>query len=350
MSAVFISYRREDAEDSARALYESLVREFGKDRLFIDVEAIALGTDFREAVERSLDACGVFLVVIGPAWLDAKVRDDPSGRRRLDDAGDYVRQEVATALKRGADPSDPRKKIPVIPVLVRGAGMPSPDNLPDDLKNLAYRNALTLSHLDWDGNMQKLVTAIRPHLRDDDKQAQDSQSGPAIQAKAEALGRAAPVSVPSSPALAGGLKKAAGLGALIIVIGVIAWYINSRTGPSRPNDTHAPAKAAAASAGEAAGMPVLIVRNSKLTNVAGPVDVLIDKVQQGQIRFDEHGSTPIQIHATEGQHQFMFSNPQTKASCSGSFDVSASNPKLVLRMRDNGTVCSLQPMNAAGDQ
>lgn len=157
MSAIFISYRREDSEDSARAVYQSLVPEFGKERLFMDVDSIALGFDFREAVERSLSSCGVFLVIIGPQWLNIKLPDDGSGRRRLDDSTDLVRQEIATGLKKGSS-------LPVIPVLVRGATMPTADQLPDDLKSLAFRNSLVLSHLDWDGTVQKLANAIRPFV------------------------------------------------------------------------------------------------------------------------------------------------------------------------------------------
>ena len=35
--------------------------------------------------------------------------------------------------------------------------MPTADQLPDDLKDLAYRNALTLNNLDWDSNVAKLT-------------------------------------------------------------------------------------------------------------------------------------------------------------------------------------------------
>src|SRR5450755_4837954 len=83
LSAIFISYRRENSEDSARALYESLLPQFGKDRLFMDVEAIALGSDFRQAVETSLSSCGVLLAIIGPAWLTISAPNDPSAQPRL---------------------------------------------------------------------------------------------------------------------------------------------------------------------------------------------------------------------------------------------------------------------------
>ncbi|MFZ0707032.1 MAG: toll/interleukin-1 receptor domain-containing protein [Candidatus Korobacteraceae bacterium] len=342
MSAIFISYRREDSEDSARALYESLIREFGKERLFMDVEAIALGSDFRTAVEHSLDDCGVFLVVIGPTWLDVKATGDPQGQRRLDNPSDYVRQEVATALKRGPG-------LPVIPVLVHGAGMPVAANLPDDLKDLAYRNALALSHLDWDGNLQKLVAAIRPHVNDGKAAPQSSSEVQSILKHGVQVQKlqAAGVDVQASSAMQAGsaieigsaanvkVGKGVLIGVPVLVLAAIVAYFVLRPGP-RPNPNPGPA-----------GMAITIVRNSRLTGETGPVNFMVDGEQQGQIRFDDHGNTPIQIHASEGEHQFTISNPQTKATCAGTFQASADNPKLVLRMRDNGTVCSLQPLTKA---
>ncbi len=341
MSAIFIGYRREDSEDSARALYESLVREFGKDRLFLDVEAIALGSDFREAENRSLDKCAVFLAVIGPNWLDIKAADDPQGERRLDNPGDYVRQELATALKRGPG-------LPVIPVLVRGASMPSVAKLPDDLKDLAYRNALTLSHLDWDGNLQKLVTAVRPHV---DAERGASQPSPEIQSvmkhgfqvqKLPATAAGAHDSdevqigsaVEFNSAASVKLNKGVLIGIpLLIVAAVVAYFAFSH---GKPKPSPGPA-----------GMAITVVRNSRLTGVPGPVNFSVDGGQQGQIQFDDRGNTPIQIHVAEGEHQFSISNPQTKANCSGTFQASADAPKLVLRMRDGGTVCTLQPFTKA---
>ena len=74
----------------------------------------------------------MLLAVIGPRWLTIA---DAAGRRRLDNPDDFVRLEISTALKR---------KIRVIPLLVEGAAMPYSTDLPDDLKLLARRNALTI--------------------------------------------------------------------------------------------------------------------------------------------------------------------------------------------------------------
>jgi len=157
LPGIFISYRREDSEDSTRALSESLVPKFGKDRVFLDVEAIKPGSDFRDSIEESLADCGVFLVVIGPTWASIKPDHDPSGPRRLDSPRDFVRQELATALKKG-------NRLPVILALVRGASMPAADQLPDDLKDLAYRNAIVFNNLNWDANVSKLIDTVRPQV------------------------------------------------------------------------------------------------------------------------------------------------------------------------------------------
>ena len=152
MRAIFISYRREDAEGQAGRLFDDLVAQFGKDSVFMDVTGIEPGRDFRRAIDEQVATCGVLLAVIGKDWLEAK---DESGRRRLDDPMDFVRLETASALKRD---------IPVIPVLVRGASMPRPEQLPSDLTELAYRNAVELTHARWDSDVQVLVNALRPHL------------------------------------------------------------------------------------------------------------------------------------------------------------------------------------------
>lgn len=152
MRATFISYRRDDCEGQAGRLYDDLIRQFGEGSVFMDVVAIDPGLDFRKVIDNSLSSCGVLLALIGPTWLDAK---DESGRRRLDNPLDLVRLETATALKRD---------IPVVPVLVARAQMPKEDQLPDDLKELAYRNSVELTHARWDSDVQVLIKALQRHL------------------------------------------------------------------------------------------------------------------------------------------------------------------------------------------
>jgi TonB family protein len=149
LGSIFVSYRRTDSQGEAGRLFDDLVNHFGEQMVFMDVAGIEAGRDFRKAIEDGVAKCGVILVVIGPQWLDAK---DESGAGRLDDPADFVRIETASAL---------RRDIPVIPVLVRGAEMPRAEELPEDLKDLAYRNCIELTHARWRSDIQLLTEALR---------------------------------------------------------------------------------------------------------------------------------------------------------------------------------------------
>jgi hypothetical protein len=125
-----------------------LVKWIGKDAVFMDVDSIALGQDFRHVLRNRLDSCDLMLALIGPGWLDAK---DTAGNRRLESATDLVRQEIAAALKRN---------IPVTPVLLQGAQMPPPERLPEDIRELAYRNGFELGHSTWESDVSEMVRRL----------------------------------------------------------------------------------------------------------------------------------------------------------------------------------------------
>lgn len=152
MRAIFISYRRADSEGQARALLKDLIARFGKEAVFIDVTGLAKGLDFRRVLEDRLATSGVLLAIIGKDWLDIK---DEDGATRLDSPKDFVRLEIAAALKRN---------IPVIPVLVRGARMPRAEALPEDLKDLVFRDGVELTHARWDSDVEDLMRALTPYV------------------------------------------------------------------------------------------------------------------------------------------------------------------------------------------
>jgi hypothetical protein len=148
MAGIFINYRRDDAPGVAGRLFDHLRPKFSRRSIFMDVDAMKPGKDFVKQLDTQVAQCGVLLAVIGPHWLDAK---DRNGQRRLDSDNDYVRIELASALKRD---------IPVIPVLVDGAAMPPEDSLPDDLKSLARRHALELRHTRFDADAAAITNAL----------------------------------------------------------------------------------------------------------------------------------------------------------------------------------------------
>jgi len=120
-----------------------------RERIFMDVDAIPPGADFVDVLGEKVAACGVLLAVIGPDWLDAR---DATGQRRLDDPNDFDRVEIAAALQR---------KIPVVPILLDNTPMPRADTLPDELKPLARRNAVPLSHLRFSSDVARLVERLK---------------------------------------------------------------------------------------------------------------------------------------------------------------------------------------------
>ncbi len=150
---VFISYRRDDSAAGAGRVHDRLEREFGHESIFMDVDGISLGVDFVEVVGAEVAKCDVLLAMIGPDWLEAR---DEEGNRRLDSAQDFVRIEIAAAL---------RRNIPVIPILLDGTRVPKAEHLPDDLDGLARRNGLDVRHASFHADMDKLVLQLRATSR-----------------------------------------------------------------------------------------------------------------------------------------------------------------------------------------
>ena len=144
---VFISYRRDDAAGYAGRLEEALEQRLGRGSVFRDVLDIAPGADFVEANRQRLAGAQTVLVLIGPRWAGG----DAAGTRRIDDAQDFVRLEVQEALASGAM---------VIPVLLPGARMPAEAELPEPLRPLARRNAMSLGDTHWGADIDRLLAAV----------------------------------------------------------------------------------------------------------------------------------------------------------------------------------------------
>jgi hypothetical protein len=144
--SIFICYRREDSADVTGRIYDRLVDHFGLERVFMDVEAIRLGYDFRSEIDQTIKVCSIVIIVIGDEWL-AQV----DGKRRIDDENDRVRIEIETAL---------RREIPIIPVLTRGASHPTKAMLPSSLEALAYRHGTSIRHEHFRGDVDSLISQM----------------------------------------------------------------------------------------------------------------------------------------------------------------------------------------------
>ena len=145
---IAISYRREDSLPVTGRLYDRLQAKFGKRDVFMDFDSIRAGLDFREQIKHTIERANVVIAMIGPHWAG----EQPNGSRRIDDPDDFVRLEIAYALKCG---------IPVIPVLINNTPMPKRESLPPDIEGVVFRHALPLdSGLDFHQHTDRLISGI----------------------------------------------------------------------------------------------------------------------------------------------------------------------------------------------
>ncbi|MBD2066235.1 toll/interleukin-1 receptor domain-containing protein [Leptolyngbya sp. FACHB-671] len=145
LNAIFISYRRSDSNDVTGRIYDRLAEHFGREVVFKDVHSIPFGVNFRTHLKQEVGRCQVLIAVIGPTWLEVL-------KQRLNQSQDWVRTEIAVALERA---------IPVIPLLVGGAQLPSANDLPSDLQELAYRNAAhARPDPDFHQDMNRLIRGL----------------------------------------------------------------------------------------------------------------------------------------------------------------------------------------------
>src|SRR5215470_16720232 len=108
---IFISFRREDDPSAAARVRDALAARFGKANLFMDIDSLSAGQRFDEELAKALAACDVLIAIIGPRWMELLKAKSASGER------DYVREEIAAALKR---------KIVVVPARVGREGQLPP--------------------------------------------------------------------------------------------------------------------------------------------------------------------------------------------------------------------------------
>ena len=172
---IFISYRRADSAPYSGRLRDALTARFQDGSVFFDVSSIDAGATFTAAIVDAMALTDVVVVVIGPNWLTA-ASPDAIGRtvRRLDDVHDVVRTEIRAALDRNLE---------IIPVLVGGASMPRLEQLPDELRPVATRNALRLSDEQWSDDVARLVSTI------DRTVGRDRGAGPHIAEAVDAIQR-----------------------------------------------------------------------------------------------------------------------------------------------------------------
>lgn len=148
MTAIFISYRRSDSEYFAAHLRDALDDAIGEGgNVFLDVDEIKPGEDWRSRLDHALTSCQLVVVIIGPAWLREL-------NKRAEDDDDPVRWEIESALNSG---------VAVLPLLLGATAMPSDDDLPTSLASLTSKQAIRLAttrSADHQAVVQQIVEAF----------------------------------------------------------------------------------------------------------------------------------------------------------------------------------------------
>lgn len=263
---IIISYRRSDSDVFAGRIRDRLAAHFGEDSVFIDVDNIPFGKDFRVHIQEAMQAADAVLVIIGPKWLGG----GRGGRNRINDAADPVRIEVETALN---------NRRPIVPILVGQTSMPKPEQLPDSARDLAFINAAPVdTGRDFHRDLARVIATLEVmvgHAAEgagdgtaaaDRGRASSSEAGPPRPTAVASAGRA-----PSRSLLVPVLSVA------VVALGALAGWL--LLGPHTPELPTAPA-AQPAPQRPLADAPV--PRVLPPAESGAPVEVVIDARQTWQ--------------------------------------------------------------------
>lgn len=118
---VFISYRREGGYDTAKHLYDLLIRDGY--RVSFDIDTLRNG-DFDVQLYERIDSCNDFILIVDQHAFDRTVI------KKIPREHDWLRCELAYALKKNKN---------IIPVFLSGV-TGFPQNLPDDIIAVTKKN------------------------------------------------------------------------------------------------------------------------------------------------------------------------------------------------------------------
>jgi hypothetical protein len=147
MANIIISYRRSDSAAIAGRIRDRLAEYYGADAIFMDIDSIPFGIDFRQQIQEAVTRNDILLALIGPRWIGAR-----KAGTRISDDKDPIRIEIETALNR---------RMPLIPVLVGGATMPKSSALPESIQRLCFLNAAEIDDgRDFHQHVDRLIRAM----------------------------------------------------------------------------------------------------------------------------------------------------------------------------------------------
>jgi len=148
---VFLSYRRDDTSGHAGRLRADIERNLPGSTVFMDISSISPGEKFADSIKAAIASCDMLLALIGREWLHILRHDAAEPKQE-----DWARLEIKTAIEH---------KIPIVPVLVDRASLPGISELPEDLEELARRQAMEISDGRWNYDVSQLIRVIEQRRR-----------------------------------------------------------------------------------------------------------------------------------------------------------------------------------------
>ncbi|NDJ61473.1 MAG: protein kinase [Chloroflexi bacterium] len=146
---VVISYRRDDTGAITSQIFDQLASVLGASNVVRDADRIADRTVTRLVIASDIvESYDAMVVVIGPQWAAGGALNNPKF---------HVRMEIEAALR--------RPDMVIIPLLVDGATLPRPEDLPASLQPLLAHNAFQLnSHAAVAPQVARLINQIKRTL------------------------------------------------------------------------------------------------------------------------------------------------------------------------------------------
>lgn len=149
---IFISYRRSDIPiEQVNLIHEGLENVFGEGSVFLDTADIHGGAKWKKILNDAGTNAKVCLVLIGPRWMEK----DAQGRIRIQQEGDWVRQEIEYAIE---------KKLVILPVLVNGGVLPKKEDLPESLQSFNDSQGIVVRTEEWSTYKEKLIRDLKKNI------------------------------------------------------------------------------------------------------------------------------------------------------------------------------------------
>lgn len=135
---IFISYRRDGAEDYARAVYEDLKHKGFS--VFLDRQDLMSG-DYEAQVMKTIENCRDVIIILPKGALDRCQNED-----------DLFRKEIAKAMS---------CKKNIITIARQGFKIPEEEELPEDMKGFSKLEAIFETPNAYEGVLKRLETMLK---------------------------------------------------------------------------------------------------------------------------------------------------------------------------------------------